>query len=479
MSAAGSLVIGGEVQGTAHGDTFEVRAPVDDRSLGECDHADASDVDRAVAAARAAQPGWWAAPAGARERLLLQLADALERDGAARFVDVIIDESGSTIRKARAEVAYSVELLRAAAGEARRLYGETFPNDAADRLSLVVREPLGTVGIISPFNAPLALLVKMLAFPLAAGNTAVIKPSEETPLTAVALVRLFAEVGAPPGVCNLVTGLADTGAALAGHRDVHGLVFTGSTAVGRAVGHAAADRICRVQLELGGNNPIVVFDDVDPARAAEVICAGAFAHAGQICMANSRLIVSRGIADALLEQLVAQARRLHLGDLRDETTAYGPLINDVAVAKVDAHVRDAIAGGGELLTGGAIRGVRSYAPTVVLEPRPDSLLWSSETFGPVLAVTVVDDEATAIAAANDSTYGLSAAVLSRDGARALRVARALRAGSVHIGMHAFQSNTMAPIGGFGSSGVGRSGGRYSTLELTEPKWISVELGVSP
>ncbi len=475
MTRAGTLIIGGERQATCHGDTFAVCAPVDGRHLGVADHGDATDVDRAVVAANAAQPGWWATAPAQRERLLLTLADVIDREGDARFVDLIIDESGSTIAKARAEVRYAADLFRAAAGETRRIYGETFPNDAAGRVSMVVREPVGTVGVISPFNAPLVLLVKMLAFPLAAGNSVVVKPSEETPLTAHALVSLFAEVGAPPGLCNLVTGMADTGAALASHRDVHGLVFTGSTAVGRAVGHAAAERTCRVQLELGGNNPIVVFDDVDPARAAEVVCAGAFAHAGQICMANSRLVVTRAAADAVVDELRRQAAALHLGDLRDDATAYGPLINDAALAKVEAHVRDAVSGGGTLLTGGERFGVRGYRPTVVLEPGRDSLLWCSETFGPVIAVTIVDDEQQAIAAANDSSYGLSAAVLTTDGARAMRVARAIRAGSVHIGMHAFQTNSMAPIGGFGSSGIGRSGGHYSTLELTETKWISMEL----
>lgn len=477
MSA--TLFIGGEAQSAESGRSFEVRAPADDAIVGLASLGDAADVERAVVAARAAQPGWWLAPASVRERVLLELANAIEHHGEARLLDVLIDESGSTITKARAEIAYAAEMLRAAAGEARRLYGETFPHDQCGRLSMVVREPVGAVGIISPFNAPLALLVKMAAFPLAAGNAVVIKPSEETPLTARALVELAAEAGVPPGVCNLVTGLGDAGAALAAHGGIDGLVFTGSTAIGRRVAHAAADRVCRVQLELGGKNPIVVFDDVDPERAAEVVCAGAFAHGGQICMANSRLVVTRGVADALVAAIVRRAETLLLGDLRDPNTAYGPLINDAAVAKVEAHVGDALLGGGELVTGGERSGRRGYLPTVVREPARDSALWRDETFGPVLAVAIVDDEAAAIAAANDTEYGLSAAVLSTDGARALRVARRIRAGSVHIGMHAFQTNTMAPIGGFGSSGVGRSGGHYSTLESTEAKWISIDTGESP
>jgi aldehyde dehydrogenase (NAD+) len=474
-----TLIIGGESQPAAGGDSFPVRAPVDDAPVGVAALGGAGDIDRAVAAARAAQPGWWAAPPARRERVLLDLARALEQPDARALVDLVIDESGSTIGKARAELAYSVELLRAAAGEARRLYGDTVPHDRPGRLSIVVREPVGAVGVISPFNAPLALLVKMVAFPLAAGNAVVIKPSEETPLTAHRLVELAGAVGMPPGVCNLVTGRGDCGAALARHPGVDGLVFTGSTEVGRSVARAAADRTRRVQLELGGKNPIVVFDDVDPERAAEVVCAGAFAHAGQICMANSRLVVTRGIADRLTDAIVRRCEALPLGDLRDPATAYGPLIHDRALGKVERHVGDAVAGGGELVTGGERFGRRGYRPTVVREPARDSQLWRDETFGPVLAIAVVDGEAEAIAAANDTDYGLSAAVLTRDGARALRVARAIRAGSVHVGMHAFQSTAMAPIGGFAGSGVGRSGGRYSTDEVTECKWISVELEEAP
>jgi len=473
----GHFIEGCEV--ASDGGCFEVLDPSTCTVLGEAAQGSEADIDRAVASARQAQPRWWNLPPGDRERILLRCADHLEKHGE-ELIDTLLGESGSTLSKASFEVNYTPALLRAAAGEARRLYGETFLHDRPDRMSMVVREPVGVVGVISPFNAPLALLVKMVAFPLAAGNTVVAKPSEHTPLVAVHLAQLMHEAGLPSGVFNVVTGFgAETGKRLVEHPDVGGIAFTGSTAVGAIIGAEATRRMKRLQLELGGKNPVIVLADMDPAEAAAEVARGAFFHGGQICMSGSRVIVEASIMEAFTEALVAEAEALKLGDLRDPDTAYGPLICREAIERVDGQVQDSIQAGAQLATGGQVHSGWTYAPTVLVEPPRDSTVWQEETFGPVASVVAVDTLDEAIAAANETAYGLSAAVLTRNMPRALHAARRLRSGAVHLGMHSFQSNTMAPVGGVGASGIGRSGGHYSIEHFTEQKWISLDIGAPP
>lgn len=475
---SGLFIDGREVSAQA-GETFASYAPESGRVLGLAARARAADVEAAVTAAGAAFARWSGCPPGQRERALLRCADALEA-AEAELLDLLIEESGSTLTKARYEIRYSAELFRAAAGEARRLYGDTFPNDRAHRLSLVVREPMGVIAVISPFNAPLVLLVKMIAFALAAGNTIVAKPSEETPLIAIALARVVHAAGLPPGVFNVLTGYGDEcGEVLVTHPAVRGVAFTGSTRVGARIAALAAPLMKRLQLELGGKNPLLVLRDVDVEQAAALTAVGAFYHAGQICMSSSRVIVERAIVHPFTEALVRKARALHLGDLRDERTAYGPLINRRAVEKVDAHVQHALAHGAELLCGGAIAHGNTYQPTVLLNPPQFGPAWCDETFGPVAYVVAADDLDSAITLANDSAYGLSAGVLTNDFVRGMNAARRMRAGAVHVGTHSFWSDALAPIGGYGMSGVGRSGGKYSVEHFTELKWISLELGHTP
>ncbi|NWF70651.1 MAG: aldehyde dehydrogenase family protein [Chloroflexi bacterium] len=461
------------------GATFAVHAPMDGTLLGYAARAQAADADSAVLSSRRAFPVWAALPPAERERILLRAADKVEQASAA-LLDLVIDESGSTISKARYEVTYTANLLRAAAGEVRRLYGDTLPSEKPHRLSLVIREPLGVVLAISPFNAPLVLLAKMVVFPLAAGNAVIAKPSEETPLIALAFAQILHEAGLPPGVLNVVTGYGgECGLALVQHPDVDGIAFTGSTATGAKIAQIAAPALKRLQLELGGKNPLLVLDDADPVQAAEVAAVGAFYHGGQICMSSSRIIVEKGIARPFAEALVRKARALVLGDLRDERTAYGPLITPQALEKVQRHVQGAIAAGAQLLAGGDVYNGLVYQPTVLYAPPLDTPAWREETFGPVAYVVPVDDLEAAIAAANDSAMGLSAGVLTNDMQRGMNAARRIRCGAVHVGTHSFQSDALAPIGGFGLSGIGRSGGRYSIEHFTELKWISLELGQTP
>lgn len=473
----GGVFIDNQSAPAAGAEEFDVHAPADGRVLGRAARGTPADIDRGVAAARKAFDSWNQMAPREREAALLRIADALDTEGEARLLDLIIDESGSTITKARGEIAYGADLMRAAAGEARRLYGETFPNDRPDRTSMVFREAIGVAGILSPYNAPLALLIKMTAFPLAAGNTLVVKPSEETPLTALAFAQLAADAGLPPGVMNVVPGFgAECGQALTSHPDVDVLALTGATETGRKVGATAMQSMRHVQLELGGKNPLLVLEDADPVAAAAIAAQGIFSHAGQICMANSRIIVDRKIAGAFRSALKDAANALPIGPLREPGTVYGPLINQAAVDKIAGQQAEANKAGASLLCGGKVRDGLVYEPTILENVPRDCALWREESFGPIACLVEVDGLDAAIAAANDTQYGLSAGVLTHNVQWGFQAARRIRAGSVHIGMHPFQSNAMAPIGGYGLSGLGRSGGQYSTQEFTEVKWVSVEVG---
>jgi acyl-CoA reductase-like NAD-dependent aldehyde dehydrogenase len=478
MDIARDLIIGGVNQPAADGGRFNVFAPESGAKIGSAAAGQSGDIDAAVNASKLGFKVWSGLAAKDRERVLLRAADIIEVDGIERLLDVLIDESGSCITKARAEIAYTPDLLRAAAGEARRLHGDTFPNDRADRMSFVVREPVGVVGILSPYNAPLSLLAKMTAFPLAAGNAVVIKPSEETPLIALAFGDILLEAGLPPQALSIVTGFGPVaGTALVNHSGIDALALTGATQTGRLIAAAAGRALKRVQLELGGKNALVVLADYDPVQAAEIASAGIFTHAGQICMANSRVIVERAIYPAFLAAFKAKAQSLHLGDLRDPATIYGPLINARAVEKVREQQASALAAGAKLVTGGdSVRGL-TWAPTILADTPTHCDAWRVESFGPLVNVVAAEDFDHAITLANDSDYGLSAGVLTHDVGRAFLAARRIKAGSVHIGMHPFQSNSMAPIGGYKDSGIGRSGGAYSIEEFTELKWISLETGL--
>jgi acyl-CoA reductase-like NAD-dependent aldehyde dehydrogenase len=460
-------------------ETFAVLNPFTGETLGNVARSNAHEVEIAVESSHQAFPNWANLAAWEREKILLICADALEQK-ADKLTDILIDESGSCIVKARYETSYTPRLFRAAAGEATRLYGETMPNERATRMTLVIREPIGVVFCIVPFNAPLALLAKMVAFPLAAGNTVIVKPSEETPLIALEFAKILHEAGLPKGVLNVVNGFGnEIGEALISDKRVRGVALTGSTATGQIVGKQAINGMKHLQLELGGKNPLIILKDFDVAKAAEIAAEGIFTHSGQICMANSRVLVEREIADKFCAELVKKAESLFLGDLRDERTFYGTLINQKAIEKVEHHVKDAVDKGAKLLTGGRVlKGLR-YAPTVLLNPPKNSLAWCEESFAPLVSVTIIEDLDEGIKLANDSDYGLSAGILTNDIKLGLTAARQIKAGSVHIGMHPFQSNALAPIGGYGMSGIGRSGGKYSVEAFTEEKWISVEVDSFP
>ena len=283
----------------------------------------------------------------------------------------------------------------------------------------------------------------------------------------------------PSGVFQVLTGYGhEVGAALVQHRGVQGIAFTGSTATGIRIGQMAMPTMKRLQLELGGKNPLIILADYDIEKAAEIAAVGAFFHAGQICMSGSRIIIEESIARPFAEALAHKANSLYLGDLRDSKTAYGPLINEKSLQKVQTHVQAGLESGAELLAGGHVHDGWVYEPTVLWQPAFDSVVWREETFGPVVSVVSARDVDETITLANDSDMGLSAGILTNDLQRGMNAARHIRCGAVHVGSHPFQSDALAPVGGFGMSGIGRSGGKYSVEHFTELKWLTMELGVA-
>ncbi|CAA0081924.1 4-hydroxybenzaldehyde dehydrogenase (NADP(+)) [Zhongshania aliphaticivorans] len=473
------LLIGGQELPAVGEDWFEVLSPLDEKPFATVASAGEQDVDLAVETAVKGAEQWAALAPKEREAILLQAAHIMQSEGESRYLDLLIRESGSSITKARFEIQYTVDLLRTAAGEVRRLYGDTFPNDRPDRMSMVFREPLGVVAVVSPYNAPLALLCKMVAFPLAAGNSVVIKPSEETPIIALAFARLLIEAGLPAEAINVLPGFGvQCGSPLVNHRKVDGIALTGSTQTGKLIGAAAMQRMVPAQLELGGKSALLVLRDVDPEKAAAIAVAGMFNHGGQICMANSRIVVEQPVYEAFCTAIKREAEALKIGDVYSAECAYGPLINRRAVEKIQAHQTDALERGASLLCGGRNISGLVYEPTLLLNPPLDASIWREESFGPLASIVVASDLDEAITLANDSDYGLSAAVLTHNIKWGFKAARKIKAGAVHIGMHSFQSNALAPVGGSGYSGVGRSGGKFSTEEFTELKWVSLELGDS-
>jgi aldehyde dehydrogenase (NAD+) len=453
----------------AGNDRIPVENPATEEVIATVPAGTAADVDRAVAAARAAFPDWSSAPPEERAAAL----DRLHAELTARATDIariISLELGCPTKLAtRVQVGLPLTVLRGYVALAR----QPLPVEQVGH-SLVLREPVGVVGAITPWNYPLHQVVAKLAAALAAGCTVVLKPSELTPLAAYQLFDAIDAAGFPAGVVNLVPGDGPTvGAAIAAHPEVDLVSFTGSTATGRRISHLAADRIARVSLELGGKSANVILDDADLATAVRAGVANCFLNSGQTCTALTRMLVHRDRYAEAVELAGSIAAGFRVGDPFDPATRLGPLVSATQRERVLGHIERGLADGGRLVTGGPDAEVPKrghfVAPTVIADVDPDSALAQEEVFGPVLAVIPYADEAEAVAIANNSRYGLAGAVWSADPDRALAVARRLRTGSVEINGAAF--NPLAPFGGYRQSGLGRELGQHGLLEFTEVKAV--------
>jgi acyl-CoA reductase-like NAD-dependent aldehyde dehydrogenase len=470
------LLIGGEWTSARSGREYEQHFPYTGAVVGRAAAAGREDAAAAASAAGAAFGEWSQSPPALRREILLKAADLLGQRGE-EIAKTVTEETGGVFGWGMFNVQLASGMLREAAAQAYGLVGEVIPSDVPGKLALGVRAPAGVTVAIAPWNAPVILATRAVAAPIAYANTVVLKASELCPRTHAAVVRALVDAGLPPGVINLITNdPADAGEvvdALIEHPDTRRINFTGSTKIGRIIAEKAGRQLKRVLLELGGKAPMIVLKDADLDRAAAAASFGAFFHQGQICMSTERILVERAVADELAGKLAARASALPVGDPREEGTAIGPLINSDAVRRVTELVEDAVARGAEALSGGAPDGP-CFPPTVLKEVTPDMRVYAEESFGPLLTVIPVDGPDEAVRIANDTEYGLSAAVFSRDVPAALELAQRIESGICHVNDTTVHDEPQMPFGGVKGSGWGRFGGRAALEEFTELRWITVQ-----
>ena len=460
------------------GATFEVTDPGSGAVLGTVPKMGADETDRAIDAAERALPAWRAKTAGERSKLMRRLFDLMiqHQDD---LGELLTREQGKPLAEGRGEIAYGASFIEWFAEEAKRAYGDTIPGHAADRRIVVIKQGVGVVAAITPWNFPNAMITRKLGPALAAGCTIVIKPASATPYSALAIAHLCELAGIPKGVVNVVTGSAgQIGSALTASPKVAKLTFTGSTEIGRDLLHECAGTIKKTSMELGGNAPFLVFDDADVDAAIDGAMISKFRNGGQTCVCTNRFYVQDGVYDAFVEKLARRVSAMKVGYGMDAGTEVGPLIDEKAVEKVEEHLQDAIAGGATVLAGGQrnARGGSFFNPTVVAGVKPDMKLAREETFGPLAGVIRFTDEADAIRMANDTEFGLASYFYARDLSRVWRVAEALEAGMVGINTGLI-STEVAPFGGVKQSGLGREGSHYGLDDYMEVKYLC--MGITP
>lgn len=462
------------IDGTWHAgsETYPVNNPATGEVITQIAKAGAEEAQQAVDAAVKAFPAWRALTAKERSIKVRRWGELMliHRDALA---ELLSREQGKPLAEARGEVAYAASFLEWFAEEAKRSYGDVIPSPLPNSKILVTREPIGVVAAITPWNFPLAMITRKAAPALAAGCTMVLKPSEETPLSALALAVLAEQAGVPAGVFNVVSGDAVAiGQVLTGSQVVRKLSFTGSTRTGKLLARQCSDTLKKLSLELGGNAPFIVFDDADIETAVRGALASKFRNTGQTCVCVNRFYVQGGVYDVFTAALAEAVSKLRVGDAFAGDFEQGPLINQAALDKVKHHVKDAVSKGARILVGGKPHalGRTFFEPTVLVDATHDMLLAQEETFGPVAACFRFDTEQQAIAAANGTPFGLAAYFYSRDTARIWRVADALESGMVGIN-EGILSTEVAPFGGVKESGLGREGSKYGLDEYVELKYL--------
>lgn len=474
------MLINGQWVEAASGQRYQRKSPAHDVPVGDYPLADIIDTDAAVAAARRAfDEGPWPHMSGAeRARILYRVAEAIRtaKDDLA-YIEVL--ESGKPISQARDEMEGAAGLWEYAASLTRQIYGETYNTLGSNMIGLIFREPVGVVGMITPWNFPLLIISQKLPFALATGCTAVIKPSELTPGTTLRLGKIVQEAGLPDGVINIVNGYGvPVGARIGEHPDVNMISFTGSTAVGKQVVEASKSNLKRVALELGGKNPHIVFADADIEAALDAVVFGVYFNAGECCNSGSRLLVQRSIADTFLSAVVEHARTVPVGDPLDERTRVGAIVNEAQLNKIKRYIEVGQQEGARLALGGEqLRSEHGsfVEPTVFAGVTPTMTIAREEIFGPVLSVVPFDTAEEAIAIANSTMYGLSAGLWTRNVDTAFQVGRNIRAGTVWINTF-MDGYPELSFGGYNQSGLGRELGRVAIEEFTELKTIQMHLG---
>lgn len=461
------------------GATLPVTNPATGALLGSVPNMGAAETRRAIAAAAAAMPTWAAKTAKERATVLRRWHDLMMANQEDLAV-LMTAEQGKPLSEARGEVAYAASFIEWFAEEGKRLYGEIIPGHQPDKRIVVLRQPVGVVAAITPWNFPAAMITRKAGPALAAGCPIVIKPATQTPFSALAMAVLAERAGLPKGLMSVVTGSAtEIGGEMTSNATVRKVTFTGSTAVGIKLMAQSAPQLKKLSLELGGNAPFIVFNDGDLDAAVQGALASKYRNTGQTCVCANRLLVQADVYDAFTEKLTAAVRGLRVGDGLAGPTDQGPLIDEKAVAKVEEHLADALAKGATLALGGKRHalGGTFYEPTILTNVTPNMLVAREETFGPLAPLFRFETEAEAIAMANDTEFGLAAYFYTRDLARSWRVSEALEYGIVGLNTGII-STEVAPFGGMKSSGFGREGSRHGILDYTELKYVCMG-GITP
>lgn len=476
------LYINGEWCEAIGGETYPVHNPATGELIKETAKGNKEDAQKAISAAKDALGAWSKLTAKDRYGYLKKAADLL-RSRVESLAEIITTEMGKPLAESRGEVQLASEYLDWYAEEGKRIYGDTIPSSSPTKRILVLRQPIGVVGAITPWNFPIAMIARKIAPALAAGCTVVIKPAESTPLTAIEVMKAFHDAGLPKGVLNLVHGMPkEIGDAMMESPDVRKITFTGSTKVGKELAKRAADTMKKISMELGGHAPFLIFEDADLEKAADGVIASKFRNAGQTCVCTNRVYVQKSISEKFAQILTEKMTKLVVGNGLEDGITIGPLINENAVKKTIEHVEDSIQKGAKLLVGGKkpvgeqFENGFFFEPTILAHATHDMKIASEETFGPVAPLFDFETEEEGVALANNTVYGLAAYFYTNDVSRIFRVGEALEYGIIGIN-DPLPTVAQAPFGGVKESGVGREGGKYGIEDYLEYKYLSLELNI--